>query len=39
MPVIMNIIDTLTKNKPAGSTYFVLWCRTSIRPSCSSTTR
>ncbi len=28
MPVIMNIIDTLTKNKPAGSTYFVLWCRT-----------
>lgn len=28
MPQIMNIIDALTKNKPAGRTYFVLWCRT-----------
>ena len=28
MPLIMNIIDSLTKNKPAGRTYFVLWCRT-----------
>ncbi len=28
MPQIMNIIDALTKNKPAGQAYFVLWCRT-----------
>ena len=28
MPLVMNIIDALTKNKPAGSTYFVMWCRT-----------
>jgi hypothetical protein len=28
MPLIMNIIDALTKNKPAGSAYFVMWCRT-----------
>jgi len=28
MPLIMNIIDSLTKNKPAGLVYFVLWCRT-----------
>lgn len=28
MPLMMNIIDTLTKGKPAGRTYFVLWCRT-----------
>ena len=28
MPLIMNIIDALTKNKPAGQVYFVLWCRT-----------
>jgi len=28
MPLIMNIIDSLTKNKPAGMVYFVLWCRT-----------
>lgn len=27
MPVLMNIINTLTKNKPAGLAYFVLWCR------------
>lgn len=28
MPLIMNIIDDLTKSKPAGRTYFVMWCRT-----------
>ena len=28
MPLIMNIIDSLTKNKPAGMVFFVLWCRT-----------
>jgi hypothetical protein len=28
MPLVMNIIDALTKNKPAGSAYFVMWCRT-----------
>lgn len=28
LPLIINIIDVLTKNKPAGSTYFTLWCRT-----------
>ena len=27
MPLIMNIIDALSKNKPAGRTYFALWCR------------
>ncbi len=27
LPLIMNIIDVLTKNKPAGRPYFVLWCR------------
>lgn len=27
MPQVMNIIDSLSKNQPAGSTYFVLWCR------------
>jgi hypothetical protein len=28
LPLIMNIIDAQTKNKPAGMTYFVMWCRT-----------
>jgi hypothetical protein len=28
MPVLMNIIDALSKNQPAGRTYFVLWSRT-----------
>ena len=28
LPLIMNIIDDQTKNKPSGSAYFVLWCRT-----------
>ena len=28
LPVVMNIIDSLSKNKPAGRAYFVLWCRT-----------
>jgi hypothetical protein len=28
MPIIMNIIDELTKGSPASSTYFTLWCRT-----------
>lgn len=27
MPLLMNIIDSLSKNKPAGDAYFVLWCR------------
>lgn len=27
MPLIMNIIDDLTKAKPASSTYFALWCK------------
>ncbi|MFC4270871.1 hypothetical protein ACFO8N_05160 [Sneathiella chungangensis] len=26
LPIVMNIIDGLTKNKPASRTYFVLWC-------------
>ncbi len=28
LPLVMNIIDDLSKNKPAGRTYFGLWCRT-----------
>ena len=28
LPLIMNIIDAQTKNKPAGMAYFVMWCRT-----------
>jgi|SRR6185437_7341248 len=28
MPILMNIIDALSKNQPAGRTYFVLWSRT-----------
>lgn len=28
IPVLMNIIDSLSKNQPAGRTYFGLWCRT-----------
>ena len=27
MPIIVNIIDALTKNTSAGNTYFCLWCR------------
>jgi hypothetical protein len=27
MPIIVNIIDSLTKNAAAGYTYFCLWCR------------
>ena len=27
MPIIMNIIDDLTKGKPASMTYFSLWCK------------
>jgi hypothetical protein len=27
MPIIVNIIDALTKSTSAGNTYFVLWCR------------
>lgn len=26
MPLIMDIIDSLSKNQPAGQAYFVLWC-------------
>jgi len=26
--LVMNIIDSLSKNQPAGRTYFGLWCRT-----------
>jgi hypothetical protein len=28
LPLVMNVIDTLSKNKPAGRAYFGLWCRT-----------
>jgi len=28
MPIILGIINDLTKGKPAGSTYFSLWCMT-----------
>ena len=28
MPVIMRILDSLTKGQPVSSTYFELWCRT-----------
>jgi hypothetical protein len=28
LSLVMNIIDQLTKNQPAGRTYFGLWCRT-----------
>src|SRR5207244_6996453 len=28
LALVMNIIDQLTKNQPAGRTYFGLWCRT-----------
>ncbi|MBA3325633.1 MAG: hypothetical protein H0T41_10390 [Rhodobacteraceae bacterium] len=28
MPVIMRIMDSLTKGQPVSSTYFELWCRT-----------
>lgn len=27
MPLLMNIIDSLSKNQPAGYAYFILWCR------------
>ncbi|MCU1314909.1 MAG: hypothetical protein JWN63_231 [Candidatus Acidoferrum typicum] len=27
LAIVMSIIDSLSKNKPAGQTYFVLWCR------------
>lgn len=27
MPILMSIIDDLSKNKPCGQTYFALWCR------------
>jgi hypothetical protein len=27
LAIVMAIIDSLSKNKPAGSTYMVLWCR------------
>tara|TARA_Y100001947_G_C10327237_1_gene299075 strand:- start:960 stop:1493 length:534 start_codon:yes stop_codon:yes gene_type:complete len=27
MPIVLNIIDDLTKGQPASSTYFELWCR------------
>lgn len=27
MPQLMNIIDSLSKNQPAGHAYFILWCR------------
>lgn len=27
MPIIISIIDSLTKNASAGNTYFCLWCR------------
>jgi hypothetical protein len=26
MPLLMTIIDSLSKNQPAGQAYFVLWC-------------
>lgn len=29
MPYILNIIDELTRGKPASSTYFTLWCHTN----------
>jgi hypothetical protein len=28
LSLVMNIIDSLSKNTPAGRTYFALWCRT-----------
>jgi len=28
LALVMNIIDSLSKNQPAGRTYFGLWCRT-----------
>jgi len=28
MPVIMRILDSLTKGQPVSATYFELWCRT-----------
>lgn len=28
IPLLMNIIDSLSKNQPVGRTYFGLWCRT-----------
>jgi hypothetical protein len=32
MPLIMSVIDSLTKNTPAGQTYFALWCRAFDEP-------
>lgn len=32
MPIIINIIDSLTKNASAGNTYFCLWCRSFDEP-------
>ena len=26
MPLLMSVIDSLSKNQPAGQAYFVLWC-------------
>lgn len=27
IPLLMNIIDSMSKNQPAGYVYFILWCR------------
>lgn len=32
MPILMKIIDELTKNQPCGQTYLALWCRAFDEP-------
>lgn len=32
MPLIMGVIDSLTKNTPAGQAYLALWCRAFDEP-------
>ena len=32
LPIVMEVIDTLSKNQPAGHTYFGLWCRSPDHP-------
>jgi len=32
MPILMSIINDLSKNEPCGQTYFALWCRSFDEP-------
>jgi len=32
LPIVMEVIDSLSKSQPAGHTYFGLWCRSPDHP-------